>query len=136
MVDGCIGERAIADKFREVYMKIYTKNESVEEVLKIKDRIERLITQNDATIINHIDGSSVKKAAMLMKKGKSDISGGFKSNALRNGPRILFNSIIDIFKSWITHGYVTISLLAVSLLPLIKGLKSTSSTDNYRHCWN
>ena len=46
------------------------------EVIKIKDRIERLITQNDATIINHIDGSSVKKAAMLMKKGKSDISGG------------------------------------------------------------
>ena len=76
MVDGCIGERAIADKFREVYMKIYTKNESVEEVLKIKDRIERLITQNDATIINLIDGSSVKKATMLMKKGKSDISGG------------------------------------------------------------
>ena len=31
-----------------------------------------------------------------------------------------------------THGYVSISLLAVSLLPLIKGLKSTSSTDNYR----
>ena len=77
-VDDCTGEWAIVDKFREVYMKIYTKNESVEEVLKIKDRIERLITQNDATIINYIDGSSVKKAAMLMKKGKSDISGGFK----------------------------------------------------------
>ena len=44
LVDGCTGERAIAYKYREVYMKIYTENESVEEVLKIKDRIERLIT--------------------------------------------------------------------------------------------
>ena len=131
-VDGCTGEGAIVEKFKEVYMMMYNKNAAEDEVFKISDQVEKLIAHNDAATVSLIDGKVVKNAARFMKKNKGDISGGFKSNALKSGPDILFWKIVDIFKGWINHGYVTKMSLAVSLLPLIKGLTNSASTDNYQ----
>ena len=72
------------------------------------------------------------KATRLMNNNKADVSGGFISNAVKNGPLILYTKLAEIFRSWIGHGKVTLTILVVSLLLLIQGLKSSGSTDNYR----
>ena len=70
--------------------------------------------------VNKITGDIVKEAAGLMKAGKADVSGGFTSDAILNGPDILFEQLGMIFRSWCVHGTVTRSLLACAFLPLLK----------------
>ena len=75
----------------------------------------------------------VKEAAGLMKKGKADVSGGFTSDAILNGPDLLFEQLALVFRSWCIHGTVTRSLLACAFLPLLKSaLKDPADTGSYR----
>ena len=68
-----------------------------------------------------------------MKPDKSDVSGSFTSNALLNAPDSFFDLIAPVYRSWLVHGTVTLSLLACAFLPLFKGgLKDPSKTDSYR----
>ena len=82
--------------------------------------------------VNKITGSIVKDAACKMKPGKSDVSGGYSSEALLHGPDVLFESLAIAIKSFLIHGSVTKSLLACAFLPLIKSLKDLAKTDSYR----
>ena len=59
-----------------------------------------------------ITGEKVKEAAGLLKSGKSDVSEGFSSDALLNGPDILFEQLASVYRSWCVHGTVTPTLLA------------------------
>jgi hypothetical protein len=47
-----------------------------------------------------IRGESVKEAAGLMKCGKGDVSGGYSSDAIFNGPDVLFEQLAAVFRSW------------------------------------
>jgi hypothetical protein len=68
-----------------------------------------------------------------MKARKSDVSGCYTSDALLNAPDILFEQLAIIFRSWITHGKITPSMLACSFLPLLKSsLKDPANTASYR----
>ena len=79
-----------------------------------------------------ITGENVKKAAGLMKGGKADVSEGFTSDAILNGPDNLFESLASVFRSWCVHGTVTPSLLACAFLPLLKStLKNPADPGSY-----
>ena len=67
-----------------------------------------------------------------MKPKKGDISGGFTSDAILNGPDILFDLIATVFCSFLIHGSITSSLLACCFLPLLKGSKDPADTGSYR----
>ena len=66
-----------------------------------------------------ITGDKVKEAAELLKPGKADVSEGFSSDAILNGPDILFDQLASVFRSWCVHGTVTPTLLACTSLPLL-----------------
>ena len=88
---------------------------------------------NDAIVeINKVIGEKVKEAACRMKPNKSDVSGGYSSDAILNGPDSLFHSLASIIRSFLTHATVTKSLLACAFLPLLKALKDPAKTDSYR----
>ena len=68
-----------------------------------------------------------------MKPDKSDVSGSFSTNAILNAPDSFFDLLAPVYRSWLVHGTVTLSLLACAFLPLFKGgLKDPSKTDSYR----
>ena len=68
-----------------------------------------------------------------MKSGKGDVSCGFSSDAILNAPDILFEHLAAVFRSFIFHGNMTLSLLACSFLPLLKSaLKDPSDIGSYR----
>ena len=80
-----------------------------------------------------VTGSVVKEAVCTMKSRKSDVSCTFTSDSLLNAPDILFEQLAVVFRSWITHGNITPSILACSFLPLLKSsLKDPASTGSYR----
>ena len=45
---------------------------------------------------------------------------------------MLYSKIAVIFKGWMNNEKVTMTLLVVYLIPLIKWLQNTASTDNYQ----
>ena len=89
VVDGCTGEDAIVNKFKEVYQTIYNKNETDVEMALFSEKLSRLTSQNDIEMVYLINENVVGNAIRLMKQNKSDVSNGFVSNALKQGPVIL-----------------------------------------------
>ena len=92
-----------------------------------------LINQNSINEVNKITGDTVKAAAGLMKAGKADVSEGYSSDAILNGPDIFYEQLATVFRSWSVHGTVTPSLLACAFLPLLKSsLKNPADPGSYR----
>ena len=79
-----------------------------------------------------VTGEKVKEAACRMKPNKSDVSEGYTSDALLNGPDILFEHLALVIRSFLLHGTVTKCLLACAFLPLLKPRKDPVKTDSYR----
>ena len=72
-----------------------------------------------------LTGSKVKEAVGQMKCGKGDVTGGISFDALLNAPAL--------FRSFLVHGTVSLSLLACTFLPLLKGqLKNPADPGSYR----
>ena len=100
---------------------------------ELKQQIQGLIGQESLCEVLKLTGKSVKQAAVLLRPKKSDISGGFTSDALLNSPDILFDMLAAVFQGWVIHGTVTPSLLACAFLPLIKSsTKDPADTASYR----
>ena len=133
-VAGVAGEDLIVEEFRLMYQKLFNSCDTSEGVENIKDQLKDLIGRDlsvsDADLIT---GSVLKDAACRMKPGKGDVSGSYTSDAILNAPDSFFNIMAPVFRSWLVHGTVTLSLLACAFLPLFKGgLKDPSKTDSYR----
>ena len=74
----------------------------------------------DIDEVMKITGNAVKIAVSGMKARKSDVSGGFTSDALLNGPDILFDHLASVFRSSLIHGEMPVNILACAFLPLLK----------------
>ena len=125
-VAGANGQDEIVDKFKEVYSSLYNSAESQAEMSDLMERIIGQIDQDSMGEVQSVTGAKVKEAVGLMKPKKGDVSGGFTSDAL-------YDILAAIFRSWLTHGTVTLSLLACAFLPLVKSsLKDPADTGSYR----
>ena len=133
-VAGANGEEEIVSKFREVYSKLYNSWGSEEDMVNVKRKVSTLIhSENSLGEVLKLTGQVVKKAVMKMKPAKADVSEAFTSDALLHAPDSLFDLIASVYRSWLVHGTVTLSLLACAFLPLLKSsLKDPADTNSYR----
>lgn len=133
-VAGANGEEEIVSKFREVYSKLYNSWGSEEEITAIKQKVSVLReSENSLQEVLKLTGQVVRKAAMNMKPAKADVSESFTSDALLHAPDSLFNLLALVYRSWLVHGTVTLSLLACAFLSLLKSsLKDPADTNSYR----
>ena len=116
-----------------MYSALYNSASTAEDILVIKEKMGKLINTKSVEEVMKITGEKVKEAARLMKSGKADVSGGYSSDAILNGPDILFDQLACLYWSWCIHGTVTPSLLACAFLPLLKSsLKDPADTGSYR----
>ena len=97
-VEGASGEEEIADKFREVYSALYNSSGSQDGMAVLREHVQGLIGPESVAQVSKVTGQAVKKAAVLLKPQKSDISGGFTSDALLNSPDILFDMLAAVFR--------------------------------------
>ena len=102
--------------------------------MEIKEKLGGLIVGEESVVeVFKITGDIVKKAACKMKPGKGDVTEGYTSDAILNAPDILFDQLAMVYRSWLIHGTVTLSLLACAFLPLLKNsLKNPAETNSYR----
>ena len=127
------GEFQIVEEFKKVYSALYNSSDSSEGVARLKDKLQEEISENSINEANKVTGKAVKEAACRMKPEKSDISGSYTSTALLNAPDIFFDHLALVYRSWLVHGTVTLSLLSCAFIPLLKGgLKDPANTDSYR----
>ena len=132
-VGGSVGEQNIAEKFKESYEYLYNSAPTGDEMLEMKARLEDLIGLGDSLEVAKVTGLVVRQAVEKMKPNKTDVSGSYVSDALKNSPDILFDQPATVFRSWLVHSTVTPSLLACSFLPLLKSsLKDPSDLSSYR----
>ena len=128
-----VGEQEISEMFRESYNNLYNSVPSGYEMDKILKSLEKMDLWQSGQEIEKINVDIVKNAVCKLKPLKSDVSGSFVSDALKNAPDILFHQIAAIFRSWLYHGSVTESLLACSFLPILKSsLKDPANPGSYR----
>ena len=132
-VAGANGPEEIVDKFREVYRALYNSAGTQGEMSELKAKVADLIKLDSVSEVRKVTGAKVKEAVGMMKPCKGDVSGGYTSDALLHGPDILFDQLAAIFRSWLLHGTVCLSLLACAFMPLLKSsLKDPAATGSYR----
>ena len=132
-VSGANGEQEIVEKFRLVYSGLYNSAGTEEEMRALHDKIDKLISHDSLSEVAKITGMVVKTAVCSMKPRKSDVSNCYTSDAILHAPVIQFEQLAVIFRSWLTHGKITPSMLACSFLPLLKSsLKDPADTGSYR----
>jgi hypothetical protein len=99
----------------------------------LKARVEDSVTDEGFEEIQKITSESVKAAALMMKKVKTDVSGSYNTDALRLAPDALFEKLALIYRSFLVHGTVSRPLLACAFMPLLKSaLKDPGDTKSYR----
>ena len=86
------------DKFRDVYSTLYNSSGSQDAMEQLREKVQSMIGPECVEQVGRITGDSVKKAAVLLKPGKSDVSGGFSSDALLHAPDILLTSWVQYFE--------------------------------------
>ena len=132
-VGDAVGEQAIGEMFKESYETLFNSAPSVPEMEQMKTDLNNLIGLPAKEEVLKLTGEVVKEAIGKLKLKKTDVSGSFVSDALKNAPPILFDQLATAFRSWLYHGTVTPSLLACAFLPLLKSsLKDPSDPDSYR----
>ena len=133
VVGGAEGEQNIAELFKESYEQLYNSASSEEEIGTIKDSLEKMISVASREEVEKVTGSTVKEAVSKLKLQKTDVSGSYVSDALKNAPDILYDQLALVFKSWLYHGTVSPTLLACSFMPLLKSSgKDPADLSSYR----
>ena len=95
-VAGANGQTEVCQKFKEVYSELYNSADTSQEMEVIKANIETNVHQENILEVNKITKDSVKTAAHMMKKGKSDVSGSYTSDAIRNTPDIFYERLAAV----------------------------------------
>ena len=97
------------------------------------ENIKSEISDESILEVEKIDIDLIKTALQKMKAGKTDVLFDFSSDILINGPEILLEHIVNLFRAFLIHGKFPVFLLLCSLLPIIKdNLGDLASSDNYR----
>lgn len=132
-IDGHSGSVNIAKHFSSIYSKLYSKNNSDEEMNDFLGDLNNNIGLQNLSEIENVTPQIVYQAICSLHNNKSDNFFDWKSDALLNGSDILTDYFTLLFHSFLMHGYVPSSLLTCSLQPIIKdNLGDKFSADNYR----
>ena len=132
-LEGKVTHETILEKFQECYKDLYNSAGTEQVMTIIKERLQGLISTSSNQEVEKVTGKIVKLACTRMKPGKIDVSEAYSSDVLLNAPDTLFDLLAGVFRSFLTHGTVTLQLLSCAFLPLFKGgLKNPEKFDSYR----
>ena len=132
-LDGQTTPDSILERFRLCYQELFNSAADNLAMAEIKATVEQLIDDKSAREVSKVTPEIVKQACSMMKSGKNDVTDAYSSDALLNAPDYLFHLLASVFRSYLTHGTLTLQILSCAFLPLFKGgLKSPDKFDSYR----
>ena len=131
-IDGAVGSENIANRFAEIYSKLYSTVKLGNDLLTLQKKICVKI-EDEGFDVNRIDGRLIAKAIKQMKPNKKDSVFDTMSDMYINAPNELCQHISVIIKSMLSHGIVPSFLLLCTLTPIVKcSLDDMTSSSNYR----
>ena len=75
----------------------------------------------------------IRNACKRLKPGKSDVSEAYASDLFINAPDIIYQMLAKVFRSFLVHGTVPLSIVSCAFLPLFKGgHKKPDKFSSYR----
>lgn len=132
-IDGVHGSDNISSHFKNIYSDIYNQHESTDKVKDILLDINSRITANDGVEINKISETLILNVISKLNSGKTDSTHNWSTDAIKCGDKVLASHICNLFKSYLTHGYISNLFLDCSLSPIVKDANASKTTsDNYR----
>ena len=133
VLEGEAGPGPVLEKFRSLYAALYNSAGSPAKMLELGELMERMIDCRSEGEVRRVTAEEVAAACRKMKGGKIDVSQGYMSDVFRHAPPLLCQKLAVIFRSFLTHGTITPSILACSFMPLIKSSKKDPTQfDSYR----
>lgn len=132
-IDNVQGSDEISEHFRGLYSDIYNTHTDENSLIQIRNSIDQNIFRDDLACLNTITPELVMKLMKKLNCGKNDPAFNFKSDAFINSREILAVPLANLFKAFLTHGYISNIFLQCSLTPIVKNnRKSKSQSSNYR----
>ena len=129
-IDGEVGATNIANRFADIYKKLYNQDQLGDKITNLRDKLDRDITNRDMFEVHRVTESVVKQGLKLMKGNKSDAVFDFQSDCLIDGPPEVVTHLTNMIRLFISHGQVPDMILLCTLLPLVKD--NLTLSDNYR----
>ena len=130
-LDGKVTPETVLERFRECYQELFKSAGSEDAMTGIKAKLEQMIDASSAKEVEKVTGHVVKLACSKMKPGKGDVTEAYSSDVFLHAPDYLFELLAAVFRSYLTHGTVTLQILSCDFLQLLKGgLKSPGKFDS------
>ena len=132
-LEGAVGHTAILEKFRTLYSALYKSAGTEEQLEALTVLMDSKVDVRSEYEVRRITTEVVKEACKRMKGGKIDVSQGYSSNIFRHAPEVLCKKLATIFRSFLTHGTITLAILSCSFMPLLKSArKDQTQFDSWR----
>ena len=132
-LEGAVGESEVLEKFRSLYEALYN---SAGTQMKLDDLLVTMNSMIDCRSegeVRKITAAEVAKACRRMRTGKIDVSQGYSSDVFSHAPPLLCQLLAAVFRSFLVHGTITVSILACSFMPLLKSArKDATKFDSWR----
>ena len=86
----------------------------------MREDIEKNVQSEDSNEVEKITGNVVKEASKRLKKNKADPSAPISSNYFIDAPDQVYNTLATLFRSYLTHGYISAVLTLSTMMPFKK----------------
>ena len=132
-LEGAVGHSAVLDKFRSLYEALYNSAGTQRKVDDLLEMMNGMIDCRSEGEMRKITAEEVAKACRRMKPGKIDVSQGYSSDIFSHVTPLLCQLLAAVFRSFLVHGTITVSILACSFMPLLKSArKDATKFDSWR----
>jgi len=132
-LEGAHGNGAVLDKFKSLYEALYNSAASGVKMSEILTTIDGMLDCRAEGEVRRVTAKVVAAACRRMKPGKVDVTGSYGSDVFCHAPPLLCEKLAAVFRSFLTHGSITLSILSCSFMPLLKSArKDPSKFDSWR----
>ena len=115
-LEGAVGHGAVVDKFKSLYELLYNSASSEERMGELREMMAGMVDCRDEAEVRRVTPEVVAAACRKMKGGKVDVTEGYTSNVFCHAPPLLYQKLASIFRSYLTHGTITISILSCAFI--------------------
>ena len=122
-----------AQRFSEVYEKLYNSTEDALETNKILKDVDASVGESDLNDVDLITPDLVNEVVKEIRSNKCDPVFAFNSDCIKRSPYLLYYHIACMIKCFLIHAHVSNVLMVATIIPLLKDkLGDVESSDNYR----
>ena len=131
VIDGITSD--VETHFANTYRKIYNSVNDHGNLLEVTQFLEKKVNPSSIADVERITPLIVEEAIKHLKNNKTDPVFDLSSDCLKNAPFILCEQLALLFKHFVMHGHISLTLMISALIPLVKDkLGDITASNNYR----